>query len=95
MLHINTSLYGTYPDFELDKRNYKIGNHPTAELHIKKDTISGFHASIEYNEGTYYIEDLNSTNGTFINDIPVNYKEKEMLHPGDELRFADVRYRFM
>ena len=86
---------GKYPDFELEKKNYKIGNHPTAELYIKKDTISTFHAEIAYNEDAYYIEDLNSTNGTYLNDIPVNYKEKEKLSPGDVIRFADVRYRFM
>lgn len=38
---------------------------------------------------------MNSTNGTFVNDEMLNYKEQRELSPGDVLRFADVKYRFL
>ena len=57
--------------------------------------ISQFHAKIEWMDDVYYIEDTNSTNGTYVNDTLLNYKEKRELTPGDSIRFADVKYRFM
>ena len=41
-----------------------------------------------------YIEDLNSTNGTFINEEPLAYKEQRKLDLNDIVQFADIRYRF-
>lgn len=86
---------GEYPDYELSLDKCEIGNNVKANLFIKKDTVSNSHATIEYDQGHYYIEDLNSTNGTYVNGVPINYKQREKLNPGDEIRFADVRYRFM
>ena len=43
----------------------------------------------------FYIEDLNSTNGTFVNDEVLAYKEKKLLKSNDIVRFADVKYRFV
>lgn len=86
---------GEYPDYELSEEKCVIGSHPESDLSIGKETISSHHASIEYKDGQYYIEDLNSTNGTYINGIAVNYKQKEVLHSGDEVRFANIRYRFL
>jgi pSer/pThr/pTyr-binding forkhead associated (FHA) protein len=86
---------GAYPDYELSKRKCDIGNHPKADLYIEKDTVSSRHAVIDYQDGQYFIEDFNSTNGTYLNEVPVNYKQKMKLSPGDEIRFADVRYRFL
>ena len=86
---------GAYPDYELSERKCQIGNNPTADLYIQKDTVSNTHAYIEYIEGQYYIEDLNSTNGTYVNETPVNYKQKVKLNSGDEIRFANVRYQFL
>ena len=86
---------GDYPDFELDQEICVIGKNPRVKLHISRETISQFHAKIDYLGGTYYIEDLNSTNGTYINDEMLNYKEKRALSQGDVIRFADVKYRFL
>ena len=86
---------GEYPDYELSERNCEIGNNSKADLYIKKETVSCLHAGIEYRDGHYYIEDFNSTNGTYVNNVAVNYKQKQKLVPGDEIRFADVRYRFL
>ena len=61
---------------------------------IQADTISQLHARIDHDGETYYIEDLNSTNGTFVNDEPLAYKERRKLNSNDMIRFADVRYRF-
>ena len=49
---------------------------------------------LDHDGETYYIEDLNSTNGTFVNDEPLAYKERRKLNSNDMIRFADVRYRF-
>ena len=68
---------------------------PARDLYIEKDTVSCKHAGIDYQDGLYFIEDFNSTNGTYVNEVPLTYKQKLKLSSGDEIRFADVRYRFL
>lgn len=84
-----------YPDFEINQSVCLIGKSHRVKLQIERDTISQFHARIEYLNGEYYIEDMNSTNGTFVNDEFLNYKERRVLMPGDRIRFAEVKYRFL
>ena len=86
---------GAYPDFEIGQMICVIGKSHRARLCIERETVSNFHAKIDFVNGNYYIEDMNSTNGTFLNEEIVNYKEKKLLTPGDVLRFADVKYRFL
>lgn len=86
---------GDYPDFELGQCSSIVGKNPRVKLYINRETISQFHAKLDYFDKNYYIEDMNSTNGTYVNDELLNYKEKRMLSPGDVLRFADVKYRFL
>ena len=86
---------GSYPDIELQQTTCVIGKSIHACVQIPKDTISNIHAKIEYQNGDYYIEDMNSTNGTFVNDEILNYREKRSLNPGDVIRFADLKYRFL
>ena len=83
-----------YPDFEMGKEGCVVGKSHRAKLKLERDTISQFHAKIEYEDSAYYIEDMNSTNGTSVNEDVLNYKEKRALQPGDIIQFADVRYRF-
>lgn len=86
--------HGEFPDFQLERSTCIIGKSPKVQCHIDCETVSQFHARIEFKEENYYIEDLNSTNGTQVNDEPLVYKQKHCLVAGDLLRFADVTYRF-
>ncbi len=86
---------GEYVDFDLEKSVCLIGKNHRARMQVVRETISQFHAKIDYIDDTYYIEDLNSTNGTYVNDEILNYKERKALQSGDVIRFADVKYRFL
>lgn len=57
--------------------------------------VSRFHAKITKEDEEYFIYDLNSTNGTFLNGKQLNAREKTTIHDGDEIQFADVIYRFV
>lgn len=84
-----------YTDFDLEQFTCLIGKNERARMHIERETISQFHAKIDYIENNYYIEDLNSTNGTYVNDEILSYKERKILQSGDVIRFADIKYRFL
>ena len=84
----------SYEDICVTKKMTRIGYGPDADIQIQADTISQLHARIDRDGETYYIEDLNSTNGTFVNDEPLAYKERRKLNSNNMIRFADVRYRF-
>ena len=84
----------SYEDICVTKKMTRIGYGPDADIQIQADTISQLHARIDHDGEIYYIEDLNSTNGTFVNDEPLAYKERRKLNSNDMIRFADVRYRF-
>lgn len=45
-----------------------IGRDAQADMHIPDDTLSAVHARVFYKNNHWMIEDLQSTNGTFIND---------------------------
>lgn len=91
-------LYEGYEHFDnirLGEKTVQVGQSEESDIKIAKDTISRMHARIEYREEEYYLEDLNSTNGTFVNDEPLSYKQEKQLKTNDIVRFADVKYRFV
>ena len=57
-------------------------------------SISRMHCKIEQSEGKYYVSDLHSTNGTYVNRIKLTEGNKKELKDGDELSIADIKYRF-
>ncbi len=62
---------------------------------ILPDTyVSRVHARIGFENGIYVVEDLNSTNGTFLNGDDIRGKGKQPLKSGDELRFGATAFRF-
>ncbi len=69
-----------------------IGRSAEADVRIEDRYASGLHARIYMRGGRYYVEDMNSTNGTLLNDASLS-GEAELV-PGDMLRIGDTEFRF-
>lgn len=59
-----------------------------ADIVLDDSSVSRVHARITLEEDKYYIEDLNSTNGTCKNGLTLQPYEKRMLDKGDEIGFG-------
>ncbi|BBF44544.1 FHA domain-containing predicted membrane protein [Lachnospiraceae bacterium KM106-2] len=59
---------------------------------INNSNVSRIHAKIERIEGDMMLCDMNSTNGTYINNQRIPKGTKAKLKVGDEIRLADVEY---
>lgn len=81
-------------DICLEGTTVRIGFGREADVHIAHDAISQMHARIDREGDSYYIEDLNSTNGTYVNGELLAYKERRQLKANDTVRFANLQYRF-
>lgn len=53
--------------------------------------VSRLHARLHYENNNFYIEDLNSINGTYVNGDPLKPATKRMLNNADELRLGRLR----
>ncbi|MEO5357945.1 MAG: FHA domain-containing protein [Nitrospirae bacterium YQR-1] len=51
----------------MDKDVITVGRKPTNDIHVDNLAVSGVHARVFKKDDQYYIEDLNSLNGTFVN----------------------------
>ena len=69
-----------------------IGRAGDADVRIDDRYASGLHARVYSRGGRYYVEDMNSTNGTLLNDATVN-GEAELV-AGDMIRIGDTEFRF-
>jgi hypothetical protein len=81
--------YGPYPgqEFILPQQTVTIGREPVNELKLADPEISRRHARILYQAGRYLLEDLGSTNGTFVNGQRIN--APTVLRTGDAIDFAE------
>ena len=68
-----------------------VGSLDDNNLVIKDDTVSRYHAQIIQQDDFYLIRDLDSTNGTWINQVRI---KEAYLSPGCLLRFGNAEFIF-
>lgn len=67
-----------------------IGRDPSCNFPLNDNTVSALHARLSYRQGQWWVEDLRSTNGTFLNQEQVSLPL--VVTTGDELRFGQVAF---
>ena len=82
---------GTQMEFELGERPITIGRSPEADVVILDEKASRIHCGVRLWDGEFYIKDLKSRNGTFVNDQKI---EVAKLQPGDRVRVGSVIFVF-
>jgi hypothetical protein len=71
-----------------------VGRSPENKIHVASEKISRFHAKIVITADSVTLVDLESTNGTFVNDIKLEKNQAVDLHPDDEIRFGNMSFHF-
>lgn len=76
----------------LSKERTTLGRRPYNDIVIENLAVSGEHAMLTMQDGKVTIEDLRSTNGTFVNGRAI--QKQELLH-GDLLDIGRYKIRFL
>jgi len=73
-------------------KRFSIGRHASNDIPLPHDPlVSRRHARIEFVKGIYYIHDLHSTNGTYLNNMPLQKGEKAVLTVGDTITIGKTK----
>jgi two-component system, cell cycle response regulator len=92
LVHIYPTGPGMGTRYTLADSPVVIGRGGDCDIRINDHSVSRRHARIQPGAEGYYAVDLQSTNGTFVNDQPASmYKLKD----GDYLRAGNCIYRFL
>ena len=65
-----------------------VGREADCDFSLDDQTVSSQHARLSYHHKQWWLEDLASTNGTYLNDDPVS--SPVVLSHGDEVRLGRV-----
>ena len=79
-------------EIELTKDRTTMGRRPYNDIVIDDLTVSGEHAVLQSVADGVYLEDLNSTNGTYVNDQTV---KKQRLRDGDLVAIGKYQLKFV
>ena len=69
-----------------------LGRSADADIRLDDRYASGIHARVFNRSGAYFVEDMNSTNGTLLNSRELHGEAE--LNPGDMIRIGDTELRF-
>jgi Nif-specific regulatory protein len=78
--------------FALNEESLVIGRETAANLCIPDASVSRRHSKLEKNDTGFVLTDLESLNGTFVNDVPV---KSRLLEHGDRVRIGDSQFLFL
>jgi hypothetical protein len=67
-----------------------VGRHLSCDVVLSRGGVSRRHARLIFRDGTWVLQDLESTNGTKVNGVAVG---RCQLRPGDHLVFGDQHVR--
>lgn len=73
------------------KGRFLLGRSESCDLIVNNDAVSAVHAVMEIFDDKAIIYDMNSTNGTFVNDDKIIVKE---FRTGDTFRLADIEFSY-
>lgn len=66
----------------------------SVDVVLPRKTVSRIHARIKRTGNEYYLEDLNSKNGTFLDQVMLEPGRQYRLQDGAEVQFADLFFTF-
>ncbi len=92
VVHIYPTGPGMGTRYPLSDAPMVIGRGNDCDIRINDHSVSRRHARIQPGADGYYAVDLQSTNGTFVNDVPASICK---LKDGDYLRVGNCIYRFL
>ncbi len=81
-------------EVEITSYPFTIGKHSDNQLIINNPAISRHHARIIFENDSYFIEDLNSSNGIKVNDEVIPSYTLTEITSGDNITFAHLTYIF-
>ena len=70
-----------------------VGRRPNSGIHFNDTFMSGEHARLTLQDGRWWVADLGSTNGTFVNGARID--RPTPLANGAEIRFGRISLRFI
>lgn len=77
----------------LHNPQYIVGRDSEAGFVVSRSSVSRQHARLYVDDsGAWWVEDLNSTNGTFVNENRIKHQQ---LTDADQVRFGDAIYKFL
>ena len=89
ILSLNNSILGEYP---LDKERIVLGRRPENDIQVDNLAVSGQHAAIITILSDSFLEDLESTNGTYVNGKLV---KKHALKNGDVITIGKHELKYV
>jgi hypothetical protein len=75
----------------LTRTNMRVGRHPECDIVVPTPGTSRQHAEFEFRDGLWFVTDLNSGNGTWVNNAKVR---SQPLSAGDVVRIDQTRFTF-
>jgi pSer/pThr/pTyr-binding forkhead associated (FHA) protein len=79
-------------EVQLTKDRTTLGRRPYNDVVIDNLAVSGEHAVFQMTGNDVFVEDLNSTNGTYVNGKAA---KKQQLHHGDSVEVGKYKIRFV
>lgn len=92
LVHIYPTGEGMGSRFTLGESAVVIGRDEDCQIHIDDESVSRRHACVQHESDGHMVNDLNSTNGTFVNDVRVTSRK---LKDGDYLHIGNAIYRYL
>jgi serine phosphatase RsbU (regulator of sigma subunit)/pSer/pThr/pTyr-binding forkhead associated (FHA) protein len=89
-------LKGSNPgqQFPLEEDRTILGRHPDCNIVLEVGAVSRQHAQILFKQGVYYVEDLDSRNGTQLNGQEVKGRGPQPLANNDRVKICDLLFTF-
>lgn len=85
----------TKETYELRGKEILIGkSKEKAKVLIQEPAVSRVHALLTKKESGYYLQDMNSKNGTFVNGDRIPVHKEVLLKECDEIHFANICFHF-
>ena len=83
---------GESEEFAVEGDRAVLGRHPDCDIMLDAASVSRQHAQILKQNGDYFVEDLHSRNGTFVNGRLI--QGRHPLQDGDRLKICDLAFIF-
>lgn len=85
---------GNLETLKLEGIKWHIGRNENCEIPLPDTRLSRNHFSIFKEDSKYYIKDLDSSNGTYINDVKLKKSQKVEIQSGDQIKVGGTSLIF-